>query len=164
MSEEIFGAVQKLPVNGTKKQVVLQCAPLLTGIKLSNLLNVRSDQKEEVLRIFEGSPVCCRVLYEFQGRLSILLYRPGMLAAYLEREDVKKLMTSFGYENPDLEETLNRIADAYQDHMNGKRGFPMRSDLSSAIRRWMWKDLSKKKAEIFCTPDTGKYMEIWKIH
>ena len=102
MSEEIFGAVQKLPVNGTKKQVVLQCAPLLTGIKLSNLLNVRSDQKEEVLRIFEGSPVCCRVLYEFQGRLSILLYRPGMLAAYLEREDVKKLMTSFGYENPDL--------------------------------------------------------------
>ena len=124
MSEEIFGAVQKLPVNGTKKQVVLQCAPLLTGIKLSNLLNVRSDQKEEVLRIFEGSPVCCRVLSEFQGRLSILLYRPGMLAAYLEREDVKKLMTSFGYENPDLEETLNRIADAYQDHMNGKRGFP----------------------------------------
>ena len=22
----------------------------------------------------------------------------------------------------------------------------------------------KKKAEIFCTPDTGKYMETWKIH
>ena len=164
MSEEIFGAVQKLPVNGTKKQVVLQCAPLLTGIKLSNLLNVRADQKEEVFRIFEGSPVCCRVLYEFQGRLSILLYRPGMLAAYLEREDVKKMMTSFGYENPDLEETLNRIADAYQDHMNENAVFRMRSDLSSAIRRWMWKDLSKKKAEIFCTPDTGKYMEIWKIH
>ena len=58
MSEEIFGVVQKLPVNGTKKQVVLQCAPLLTGIKLSNLLNVRADQKEEVFKLFEGSPVC----------------------------------------------------------------------------------------------------------
>ena len=56
MSEEIFGVVQKLPVNGTKKQVVLQCAPLLTGIKLSNLLNVRADQKEEVFKLFEGSP------------------------------------------------------------------------------------------------------------
>ena len=75
MSEEIFGAVQKLPVNGTKKQVVLQCAPLLTGIKLSNLLNVRADQKEEVFKLFEGSKICCRVLYEFRGRLSILLYR-----------------------------------------------------------------------------------------
>ena len=111
MSEEIFGAVQKLPVNGTKKQVVLQCAPLLTGIKLSNLLNVRADQKEEVFKLFEGSPVCCRVLYEFRGRLSILLYRPGMLM-------------SFGYGDLELEEILDRIADGYQEHMDGKRGFP----------------------------------------
>ncbi len=124
MSEEIFGAVQKLPVNGTKKQVVLQCAPLLTGIKLSNLLNVRADQKEEVFKLFEGSPVCCRVLYEFRGRLSILLYRPGMLRAYLEREDVKRLMASFGYEDLGLEETLDRIAEGYQEHMDGKLGFP----------------------------------------
>ena len=124
MSEEIFGAVQKLSVNGTKKQVVLQCAPLLTGIKLSNLLNVRADQKEEVFKLFEGSPVCCRVLYEFRGRLSILLYRPGMLRAYLEREDVKRLMASFGYEDLGLEETLDRIAEGYQEHMDGKLGFP----------------------------------------
>ena len=124
MSEEIFGAVQKLPVNGTKKQVVLQCAPLLTGIKLSNLLNVRADQKEEVFKLFEGSPVCCRVLYEFRGRLSILLYRPGMLRAYLEREDVKRLMASFGYEDLGLEEILDRIAEGYQEHMDGKLGFP----------------------------------------
>ena len=48
MSEEIFGVVQKLPVNGTKKQVVLQCAPLLTGIKLSNLLNVRASERRSV--------------------------------------------------------------------------------------------------------------------
>ncbi len=54
-------------------------------------------------------------------------------------------MTSFGYENPDLEETLNRIADAYQDHMNGKRGFPHEIGLVPAIRRWMWKDLSKRR-------------------
>ena len=124
MSEEIFGVVQKLPVNGTKKQVVLQCAPLLTGINVSNLLNVRADQKEEVFKLFEGSPVCCRVLYEFRGRLSILLYRPGMLRAYLEREDVKRLMASFGYEDLGLEETLDRIAEGYQEHMDGKLGFP----------------------------------------
>ena len=130
MSEEIFGVVQKLPVNGTKKQVVLQCAPLLTGIKLSNLLNVRADQKEEVFKLFEGSPVCCRVLYEFRGRLSILLYRPGMLRAYLEREDVKRLMASFGYEDLGLEETLDRIAEGLSGAHGRKTGIPpMRSGL-----------------------------------
>lgn len=124
MSEEIFGAVQKLPVNGTKKQVVLQCAPLLIGIKLSNLLNVRADQKEEVFKLFEGSKICCRVLYEFRGRLSILLYRPGMLRAYLEREDVKRLMASFGYEDLGLEETLDRIAGRLSGAHGRKTGIP----------------------------------------
>ena len=55
-------------------------------------------------------------------------------------------------------------ADSIHSHSTESADFRMRSDLSSAIRRWMWKDLSKKKAEIFCTPDTGKYMETWKIH
>ncbi len=79
MSEEIFGAVQKLPVNGTKKQVVLQCAPLLTGIKLSNLLNVRADQKEEVFKLlrdqryvagfFMNSAADCRSCFIVRGCL-----------------------------------------------------------------------------------------------
>ncbi len=74
MSEEIFGAVQKLPVNGTKKQVVLQCAPLLTGIKLSNLLNVRADQKEEVFKLFEGSTIC-RGIHREPGSIPVILQK-----------------------------------------------------------------------------------------
>ena len=140
MSEEIFGAVQKLPVNGTKKQVVLQCAPLLTGIKLSNLLNVRADQKEEVFKLFEGSKICCRVLYEFRGRLSILLYRPGMLAAYLEREDVQKLMTSFGYGDLELEEILDsdsfvRISNS--EIVNVKKIIRLDTSITGTIRMYM---------------------------
>ncbi len=88
MSEEIFGAVQKLGERNEEAGCFAVRAASHRD-QIIKSLNVRSDQKEEVLRIFEGSPVCCRVLYEFQGRLSILLYRPGMLAAYLEREDVK---------------------------------------------------------------------------
>ena len=140
MSEEIFGAVQKLPVNGTKKQVVLQCAPLLTGIKLSNLLNVRADQKEEVFKLFEGSKICCRVLYEFRGRLSILLYRPGMLAAYLDREDVQKLMASFGYGDLELEEILDsdsfvRISNS--EIVNVRKIIRLDTSITGTIRMYM---------------------------
>lgn len=163
MSEEIFGAVQKLPVNGTKKQVVLQCAPLLIGIKLSNLLNVRADQKEEVFKLFEGSKICCRVLYEFRGRLSILLYRPGMLAAYLEREDVQKLMASFGYGDLELEEILDASRTVIRSTWTEKGASLMRSVLFSDIRRLMWRDSLRRAAEIFCIPDIGKCMETWKM-
>ena len=158
MSEEIFGAVQKLPVNGTKKQVVLQCAPLLTGIKLSNLLNVRADQKEEVFKLFENSPVCCRVFYEFRGRSSILLYRSGMLKAYLERDDVKRLMTSFGYGDLGPEETLDRIAAGYQEHMDGKREFPHEIGLILGYPPIDVEGFIKKKGRDFL------YSGYWKVY
>ncbi|MFR4784023.1 MAG: hypothetical protein ACLUAR_15050 [Pilosibacter sp.] len=91
MSEEIFGAVQKLPVNGTKKQVVLQCAPLLTGIKLSNLLNVRADQKEgsaqDSLKDHRSAAECST---NSAADCPILLYIVRECsAAYLERGGCK---------------------------------------------------------------------------
>ena len=56
-----------------------------------------------------------------------------MLAAYLEREDVQKLMASFGYGDLELEEILDRSADGYQEHMDGKRGFPLKAMLRPVV-------------------------------
>ena len=84
MSGETFHILQRLAGSGTEKQVVLQCAPLLTGIKLSNLLNVRTDQKEEVFRLFAGTAVSCRedsfsadVMHETLNRSSLAQLRSG---------------------------------------------------------------------------------------
>lgn len=124
MSEELFGIIRKLDGSGTEKQIVLQCAPLLTGIKMSNLLNIREEQKEEVEELFRDSPVSCRVLYRFQGRISILLYRGERMGQYLGREEVRALLKQFGYKNVDLEEIFGKLSRRYQEHMEGRRGFP----------------------------------------
>lgn len=124
MSEETFHVLQKLNGSAAEKQVVLQCAPLLTGIKMSNLLNVRADLKDEVFRMFEHTPVSCRVLYEFEGRISVLLYREKRLRQHIGRPAVKELLESFGYGEMDLERILHRIALRYQKHMEGLCGFP----------------------------------------
>ena len=124
MSGETFHILQRLAGSGTEKQVVLQCAPLLTGIKLSNLLNVRTDQKEEVLRLFAGTAVSCRVLYEFDGRMSLLLYREDRMRAHLERSDVRRMLDGFGYAGMGIKETLLLLSTRYQEHMDGLRAFP----------------------------------------
>lgn len=124
MSGETFHILQKLAGSGTEKQVVLQCAPLLTGIKLSNLLNVRTDQKEEVFRLFAGTAVSCRVLYEFDGRMSLLLYREDRMRAHLERSDVRRMLDGFGYAGMGIKETLLLLSIRYQEHMDGLRAFP----------------------------------------
>ena len=124
MSGETFHILQRLAGSGTEKQVVLQCAPLLTGIKLSNLLNVRTDQKEEVLRLFAGTAVSCRVLYDFDGRMSLLLYREDRMRAHLERSDVRRMLDGFGYAGMGIKETLLLLSIRYQEHMDGLRAFP----------------------------------------
>lgn len=39
MSEEAFHIMTQMDLEGAETQAVLQCAPLLTGIKMSNLLH-----------------------------------------------------------------------------------------------------------------------------
>lgn len=54
MSEEAFRIMTQMDLEGAETQAVLQCAPLLTGIKMSNLLHVREGQQREVASMFEA--------------------------------------------------------------------------------------------------------------
>lgn len=111
-------------MNGVEIQASLQCAPLLTGLKISNLLHVREDQKAEVFRLFEDSPISCHVLYEWENRVSILLYRKELLCRYLKQERVKTLMENFGYQEINPEDILRGLAARYQAHIEGNELFP----------------------------------------
>ena len=49
MSEEAFRIMTQMDLEGAETQAVLQCAPLLTGIKMSNLLHVREGLQPDPL-------------------------------------------------------------------------------------------------------------------
>lgn len=124
MSDEVFGIMKRLDMDAAEVQTTLQCAPLLTGIKLSNLLHVRSDQKEEVLRLFEHSPISCQILYEWNNRVSILLYRKEALVMYLRQTRVKEAMEQFGYCDMQLEAILAMVSERNQAYVEGKMEYP----------------------------------------
>ena len=83
MSEEAFHIMTQMDLEGAETQAVLQCAPLLTGIKMSNLLHVREGQQREVASMFEATPVSSRILYKKNGRISVFLYREQRLKRFL---------------------------------------------------------------------------------
>lgn len=113
-----------LDMCGLETQVALQCAPLLTGIKASNLLNVGAEKRKEAVRLFEKSPISFQVLYEHAGRISALLYRKELLEACLRRSGELELLCELGYEGMRLEEILSQVSVKYQSHMEGGGGFP----------------------------------------
>ena len=124
MSEEAFRIMTQMDLEGAETQAVLQCAPLLTGIKMSNLLHVREGQQREVASMFEATPVSSRILYKKNGRISVFLYREQRLKRFLSVGKVRRLLDSFGYRGMELPEILSRLSDRYQRHMDGRGDFP----------------------------------------
>lgn len=124
MSDETFSIMRKLDLGGAEIQAALQCAPVLTGLKISNLLQVNRTQKNEVYRMFEGTPISCHVLYEHEKRIAVLLYRKKGLSAYLEQKEVRELMRTFGYREMELKELLEHVTVRYQAYVEERGGFP----------------------------------------
>ena len=69
MSKETLDLMLGLNRQELEIQIALQCAPLLTGRKISNLLTVDKRFRSAVLRLFRSSAVSCYVLYEADGRV-----------------------------------------------------------------------------------------------
>ena len=124
MSDETFSIMRKLDLSGTEIQAALLCAPVLTGLKVSNLLQVRKDQKEEVFRLFQDTQISCHVLYERENRIAVLIYRRKALSKYLKRSDVERLMETFGYQDMELEAILEKLTVRYQAYVEGRVEFP----------------------------------------
>ena len=124
MSRETLHLMLKLNTEDLDTQVALQCAPLLTGMKISNLLTVGRSKRAAVLELFKETAVSCCILYESSEKTTFLLYIRPALEAYLSRPEVKVLMERFGYRGWDLEEILSLVSIKYEEHMEDCAGFP----------------------------------------
>ena len=45
MSQEIFEIVKQMNLDNLEVQIALQCAPLISGLRFSNLFNVNNEQQ-----------------------------------------------------------------------------------------------------------------------
>ena len=124
MSKETLHLLLRMNHDRLETQIALQCAPLLTGVKISNLLTVTSHRKQEAAGLFEGTAVSCYMLYESREKTTFLLYLRSGLMEYLAETDVKRLMERFGYHAMKLERILERVSEKYTSHMDGTGGFP----------------------------------------
>ena len=124
MSTETLDLMLTLDQGQLDTQVALQCAPLLTNLKISNLLTVDKSLQGAARRLFRGTPLSCYQLCETEDKVSFLLYSRKGLTAYLAQKDVWELMGRFGYERRDPAVILREAARRYQAHMERRAGFP----------------------------------------
>ena len=59
MNRETLKIVQKLDRESLEVQLLLQCAPMIAGLKASNLLIIASENEEDARKILNGTRISC---------------------------------------------------------------------------------------------------------
>ncbi len=124
MSQEIWETIQKMETEDAELQLALQCAPLITGLKVSNLLSIKTSSCREVLEIIKESCITAFPLGMAGERITLLLYQKERLTHFFMEEPSAKLLQQFGYGNASLNEILKSFRRRYQEYLAQKRSFP----------------------------------------
>ncbi|MBT9774972.1 DUF3793 family protein [Clostridium sp. MCC353] len=104
--------------------IVCQCAPVLKGVKISNIVTVAAGAWKTVKRTLAESRIICVPLFVGKEKDVIFLYRYEEMAEHLKNENVRRFMEEYGYIKPTVESVIFRLRRRYQDYSEGKAGFP----------------------------------------
>ena len=84
MTQETFRLLKEMDINAAETQILLRCAPLIAGVKVSNLLIIKKVQENDVRQLFEREALkyACVTLYRDRECSVMLLYRKRELGLY----------------------------------------------------------------------------------
>lgn len=124
MSQETWEILCGMRADDVELQLALQCAPLITGLKVSNLLTISPEAFPQVEKIIGGSVLSMYPLLETEEKMAILLYRKERLEKYLEMSQVQKLLQEAGYTSCQLEGILPVFCKRYETYAERGKPFP----------------------------------------
>ena len=124
MSQEVFEIVQGMDRKSIKTQLALQCAPLIAGLKTSNLLIVHKSNLGEIRRILRQTDISSKLLLIAGEKITMLLYRESELEAYLSSEAAVGFLLERGYQNLTLSAIVNEFRNRYRRYMEKGQSFP----------------------------------------
>lgn len=127
MSQEVFTLIQNMNQKNLDTQMALQCAPVIAGLKLSNLLVVSNENfkctlalLEELKRMGYGY----RILLRSGQKTTMLVYKIQDLENYIAKKEIRQFLFQEGYITTELNEILSRFVIRYRRHRMNKAPFP----------------------------------------
>jgi len=124
MCPEVFEIVQKMDLSKAETRLAMQCAPVITGIKMSNLLTVSSEEVAEVDELLKGTEIQLYCLFRQQNKATYFLYRMEEFRTYLKKLDVRHTLKQFGYIDLSITGVICEFQKRYETYMNQHTGFP----------------------------------------
>lgn len=93
-----------------------QCAPVLAGVKPSNMLVLENKHIRDVVRTLEGTGLSRRCLYAGNEKNIWLLYRKAALEEIVFRKEEREFLEQQGYADDCLEQMLARLGQRFREY------------------------------------------------
>ncbi len=124
MNRATLEIVQKLDRESLEVQLLLQCAPMIAGLKASNLLIIASENEANARRILNGTKISCARLARMDKKTTMLIYHEQWVKEYLASREVSDLLRVLGYEGKGFYEVLHSVRKKYRSYMKKEGEFP----------------------------------------
>lgn len=105
-------------------QVVIQCAPVLKGVKMSNLIVVKQGSWQRIRRYLRASRIISVPLYADQDKEVLFLYRYEQLERHLKQPKVRAFLKRCGYDSCEIPLVFKRLRRQYQLYKGAGGAFP----------------------------------------
>ena len=124
MSQGLSKMLQSIDGNNIEMRIAYQCAPLLAGLKPSNLLMLRSRELVCVQHLLKKAGISYFIVAQEKEKAAVLLYNKKQLEKYMEQECVAEGLCRMGYEDLSLGRVLYVFRDHYEAFLRGEGDFP----------------------------------------
>ena len=105
-------------------RVVTQCAPVLKGVKISNLITMKPGGWRKIRAYLKKSRIICIPLYADAEKEVLFLYRYEKLERHLKNREVREFLRSCGYESFEVASVLVRLRRRYRLYAGISKEFP----------------------------------------
>ena len=108
----------------TRLQSARQCAPVLAGVKPSNLLILEGVKPFEILELMDGTGLSFEYLYGGNGKHVWLVYWLEELEAILEDPANRNFLKSLGYRRFDGPSVFKHLKQRYEAYLCESSAYP----------------------------------------
>ena len=121
MSRDVY---EEIDFRKLEYTFIYQCAPVIAGLKISNLLIVNRNQIKNALMLIKEFGLSAYLLYSTPDKVSILVFNMKKTEEYLMSEENISFINSLGYKEVSMNTVLREISVKYSGYMRQTSSFP----------------------------------------
>lgn len=124
MSQETLDIVRDTDWKDIEIQIAFHCAPLIAGLKMSNLLMLQNRELDRATSILKRAGISYFIMAVANGKTAVLLFDRHRLETYLQEEKVWQIFQDMGYQNHAMGKILYAFRLRYEKYLLWNQEFP----------------------------------------